>query len=143
VLTVRTFLSSSLTPEVPVLTRLTAAHGLPQQLDNALAGLEAAERATHALTALVPARSAHAYLTARTEAGLALRELLAIPALSYPEETYLSEGGDPAPLVLALTTLADQVARTLMSAANKTRATDRAACLAAAHHTCLLAKALR
>ena len=105
--------------------------------------MEAAERAAHALSEYGPRHTARTYLSACDEAGLALGELLAVPALSRPEETYLAEGGDPSPLVLALTTLADEITRALMSAANKTRATDRAACLAAAHHTCLLAKALK
>jgi len=124
-------------------TRLTDASDLAQQLDAAITGLEAAERATHALAEHGPENTAHAYLSACDEAGLAIHELLAVPALSRPEETYLAEGGAPAPLVLAITALTDQIARTLMSAANKTSATDRTACLAAARHACLLTKALR
>ncbi|GAA0965412.1 hypothetical protein GCM10009550_65530 [Actinocorallia libanotica] len=101
------------------------------------------ERATHTLAERGPDHAARSYLSACDETGLAIHELLAIPALSHPEETYLAQGGDPALLVRDLTTLADQIAGALMSAANKTKATDRTACLTAARHTCLLAKALR
>ncbi|WP_106398904.1 hypothetical protein [Actinocorallia populi] len=130
--------------QLPRLTaRLVDARSLAQQFDAAITGLEAAERAAHALAEHSPEGTSHAYLSACDEAGLAIRDLLAIPVLSRPEETYLAEGGAPVPLVLALTALTDQIARTLMSAANKTSATDRTACLAAAHHACLVTKALR
>jgi len=124
-------------------TRLTDARDLIQQLDASVTGLEVVERAAHALAELGPDHSTRVYLSACDEAGLAIHELLTIPVLSHPEEIYLTEGNDPAQLVLALATLADQIARTLLSAANKTKATDRTACLAAAQHACLISKTLR